>query len=161
MAKAYTLEQLGGMSLKQLADLVQIPNIVKMAKGPAAIRAFNALPDVPEEQAAKPKQPGDNSKRTWIWPTTDTTAKAAEEAAKKEKVGGYRSTSKFGKLYAALGELRTRAELLEKTGFDVKNLSVAMSIMKRDGHVIKTTVEADKTYKYQLATAPAAPAAAA
>ena len=158
MAKAYTLEQLGGMTLKELAALVNIPAIVKMAKGPAAIRAFNALPDVPEEQAAKPKELGAAPKRTWIWPTTETTAKAAAEAAKKENAGKYRATSKFGKLYAALGELRTRADLLEATGFDMKNLSVAMSIMKRDGYVIKTMVEADKTYKYQLATAPTAAA---
>lgn len=140
MSKQYTVEQLSTMSLKELAALSGIASLVKVSKAKAVERTYAALPDVAPATATL-------RVKTWHWPTLDDAA----QAAGKIKVGGYKARSKFGKLYAALAELRTRAELLAATGFDAKNLSVAMSIMKRDGHVIRVAVDTDKTYRYQVA----------
>jgi hypothetical protein len=133
MSKQYSTEQLNAMTLKQLVDLVNIPSLAKVSKAKAVERAMAALPEV---VVAAPE------------------VKAPKVAV--AKVGGYKADSKFGKLYAALAVLRSRVELMEVSGFDNKNLSVALSIMKRAGHVVRTVVAEDKVARYEVVVQQAA-----
>lgn len=119
--KAHTLEALRAMSLKQLAALVNMPSLVKLSKTTAARRAYAALPDV--RPTAKTETP---------------------------KVGGYKADSKFGRLYALLEAGRQdRAQLMAASGFDDKNLSVALSIMKKAGHVVRVEWQGEGEQKHR------------
>ena len=130
--KTYDNAALATMSLKQLSDLVGIKSIVKMAKGKAIARTIKELDALGKYDDGKSTKP-------------TRQARTPKVTAPSVKVGPYRADSKFGQLYVALGELRTRVELMGASGFDNKNLSVALSIMKRADVVIK--MEADKTDK--------------
>lgn len=71
----------------------------------------------------------------------------AAKPAKVKKTDDAPRVSKHALLTEALSAPATREDLMEASGFDNKNLSVAMCNLKRAGYVIKIAVTGDvRTY---------------
>jgi hypothetical protein len=79
--------------------------------------------------------------------------KALERALKVVKLvedtPAPKAPSKYSRLLLALTSTSTRETLMEASGFDNKNLSVALSILKRGGHVIRCDIK-DSVRLYSL-----------
>jgi hypothetical protein len=118
------------MSLKNIAALCNMPNLAKMSKVKAvekaeAILAARALFKLEQMIAPKvaPAKPAKKPKAV--------AAKDAPAGAPVAKV-----PSKANRLVDALRVGGDRDMLIEASGFDNKNLSVSMSLLKRAGYVI-------------------------
>jgi hypothetical protein len=104
----YTTDTLAALSLKELAALVGKPSLTKYSKAKAVAYVLKHLPAAPAPKAKKA---------------------AAEDKAPR--------VSKHDTLLEALRDGGTREALMEASGFDNKNLSVAMCNLKGKGYVIK------------------------
>ena len=124
----YTNDTLAAMSLKELAALVNKPSLMKYSKAKAVEYVIKHLPAeaAPVAKVAK--------------------TKAVKTDKKEDKV------SKHDLLQYAM-EVKggaTREELMSASGFDTKNLSVAMCNLKNKGYIIAIAVDKEGVRKYSL-----------
>lgn len=130
MENAQVTKTLNTMSLKEIAAMVNLPSIIKMSKAKAIERAQKELDRIAAE--SKPVK------------------------AKTQEAMSCPRVNKHAALLEALYAGGTRAELMVASGFDNKNLSVALCNLKNQGYIInigEVLVEgADQEYQrfYQL-----------
>ena len=134
----YTNDTLAAMSLKELAALVNKPSLMKYSKAKAVeyvIKHLSAVGYVIKHLPAKAAPVAKVAK-----------TKAVKTDKKEDKV------SKHDFLQYAM-EVKggaTREELMSASGFDTKNLSVAMCNLKNKGYIIAIAVDKEGVRKYSI-----------
>ena len=112
----YTTQTLAAMSLKELAAIVNKPSLMKYSKAKAVDYVLKHLPTPSPTKKSK-----------------SATAPQADKAPR---------ANKHDDLLEALRDGGTREQLMETSGFDNKNLSVAMCNLKNKGYVINVEIQA-------------------
>lgn len=137
----YTTDTLAALSLKELAALVGKPSLTKYSKAKAVAYVLKHLPAAVNQKAEAVLSKGKKI----------LTKAAAEDKAPR--------VSKHDTLLEALRDGGTREALMEASGFDNKNLSVAMCNLKGKGYVIACEIrtdvavtEGDKDVNYRFYT---------
>lgn len=116
--------ELKALSLKELANLVNIPSILKMSKEKAVARVQKEL-----------------AKKVEASIQHDDVALTAKPEESKAAPAISHGLNKHAKLLEALAAPSTREVLMEASGFDAKNLSVALCNLKNKGVAIKIEVK--------------------